>query len=60
MKAASIALRMVDFLKRSPPFEFLDEADLVELAGTGRVKLHEIDEVIFTNGQPRDCFGLGN
>lgn len=56
MKAESIALRMVDFLKRYPPFEFLDEADLVELAGMGRVKLHEVDEVIFTNGQPRDRY----
>lgn len=56
MKAASIALRMADFLKRYPPFEFLEEDDLVELAGAGRVKLHEVDEVIFTNGQPRDRF----
>lgn len=56
MKAASIALRIADFLKRHPPFEFLDEAELVQLSAAGRVKLHEVDEVVFTTGQPRDRF----
>ena len=56
MKAASIALRIADFLQRHPPFEFLAQADLVSLAQAGRVKFHENDEVIFTEGQPRDRF----
>jgi CBS domain-containing protein len=56
MKTASIALRIADFLKRHPPFSFLAEEALVELAAAGRVKLHEVGEVIFTTGQPRDRF----
>lgn len=56
MKTASIALRIADFLKGFPPFEFLDTSELVSLAERGRVKFHEIDEVIFSAGQPRDRF----
>ena len=56
MKAASIALRIADFLKGFPPFEFLDQQELVDLACDGRVKFHEEGEVIFTAGQPRDRF----
>jgi len=56
MKAASIAQRMADFLQRYPPFEFLSEEELVELASAGRVKFHENEEIIFTEGQPRTQF----
>lgn len=56
MKAVSIALRITDFLRKFPPFEFLAEDDLVALASEGRVKFHEKDEVIFSTGQPRDRF----
>ncbi|MFP4541982.1 MAG: cyclic nucleotide-binding domain-containing protein, partial [Opitutales bacterium] len=56
MKAASIALRIADFLKAYPPFEFFEEAELVALARSGRVKFHEVDEIIFTDGQPRDRY----
>lgn len=56
MNTATIALRIADFLKKYPPFEFLSEDDLVELASAGRVKFHEVDEVIFTAGQPRNQF----
>lgn len=56
MKAISIALRVADFLKRYPPFEFIGEGDLLELAAGGRVKFHEEGEVLFSHGQPRDQF----
>lgn len=56
MKAAGIALRIADFLKGYPPFEFLEPAELVELARDGRVKFHEEGEVLFTGGQPRDRY----
>jgi len=56
MKASAIAQRMADFLTKYAPFQFLDEADLVDLASSGRVKFHEVGETIFTCGQPRDQF----
>jgi CBS domain-containing protein len=56
MKAASIALRIADFLKDYPPFEFFDQAELIELASTGRVRFHEDGETIFETGMPRDRF----
>lgn len=56
MKAATIALRIADFLRRYPPFEFLPEEELVGLAQSGRVKFHEVEEAVFRTGQPRDQF----
>jgi CBS domain-containing protein len=56
MKAASIALRIADFLKDFPPFEFFQRSELIELASTGRVRFHEAGETIFTTGMPRDRF----
>ncbi len=56
MKAASIALRIADFLKGHPPFEFFDHAELVALAGDGRVKFHEGGEIIFATGRERERF----
>ena len=56
MKASAIAQRMADFLNKHAPFQFLNEANLVDLASAGRVKFHEVGETIFTCGQPRDQF----
>lgn len=56
MKAASIALRIADFLKDFPPFEFFDRAELIELSSKGRVRFHEGGESIFVTGMPRDRF----
>ncbi|KAF0094765.1 MAG: hypothetical protein E1N59_1769 [Puniceicoccaceae bacterium 5H] len=56
MKAASIAQRIADFLKNYPPFEFLPEDALAELASQGRVKFHEAGEIVFLHGQPRDRY----
>ncbi|MCD8483563.1 MAG: DUF294 nucleotidyltransferase-like domain-containing protein [Verrucomicrobia bacterium] len=53
MKAEAIALRIADFLKQHPPFQFLSQQELVELAAAGRVKFHENGEIVFTAGQPR-------
>lgn len=54
MKASSIAIRVVDFLKQHPPFSFLEERVLLGLAAKGRVKFHEAGEIVFSRGQPRN------
>src|SRR6266436_3433553 len=46
MKTAAIPYRVADFLKQHPPFQFMDEPDLIALAARGRVKFHEPDEYI--------------
>ena len=53
MKTSSIALRVADFLKEYPPFEYMEPADLQSLAGRGRVKFHESGEYIFREGEAR-------
>ena len=54
MKGSSISVRIADFLKDYPPFEFLEVGALRELAGKGKVKFHEDGEIVFSQGQPRD------
>jgi len=56
LKTSSISLRVADFLKSYPPFEYLEEADLLALARGGRVKFHEADEIVYEKGQARGCF----
>lgn len=56
MKAAAIAVRIADFLRQHPPFQFLEVKDLTDLAAAGKVKFHESGEYIFTQGHPRDQF----
>lgn len=57
MKTSSISLRVADFLKGYPPFNFMEEEDLLRLAGSGRVKFHESEEIIFEEGKEREnCF----
>lgn len=53
MKTASIAYRVADFLRRYPPFQYLDEPDLLELVNGGRVIFHEDGELVFECGQKR-------
>ena len=53
MKAASISYRVADFLGRHPPFEGMDEEELVALAETGRVRFHEALEVLHDAGEER-------
>jgi CBS domain-containing protein len=54
MKGSSISVRIADFLKDYPPFEFLGVEALRELAGKSKVKFHEDGEIVFSQGQPRD------
>jgi len=46
MQTAAIPYRVADFLKQHPPFQFMDEVDLVGLAARGRVRFHDIGEYI--------------
>ena len=46
MQTAAIAYRVADFLKRYPPFQSIEEADLLTLVSTGRVKFYESDEFL--------------
>jgi CBS domain-containing protein len=46
MQTAAISYRVADFLKSYPPFQFMDETDLLALAAHGRVKFHEVDEYL--------------
>lgn len=53
MNTGSIAYRIADFLRKSPPFQFVSEEDLLGLAAGARVRFHERDEYIFEEGQTR-------
>ncbi len=54
MKGSAISVRIADFLKDYPPFQFLEIEELRALAGKGKVKFHEDGEIVFSKGQPRD------
>ena len=56
MQTVAIPYRVADFLKQHPPFQFMDEADLVGLAAHGRVKFHDIDEYICWQSSPHTSF----
>ncbi len=56
MNTAVIRHRVADFLKQYPPFDSLSEADLLELAGSGRVKFHEAEEVVYRRGDAKGKF----
>ena len=56
MQTAAIPYRVADFLKQHPPFQFMDELELVALAARGRVKFHESDEYVCWQGSPHTPF----
>lgn len=56
MDTATIRYRVADFLSRHAPFQFVDQADLLSLAASGRVRFHEKDEYVFRQGEPRKEF----
>jgi CBS domain-containing protein len=56
MQTAAIPYRVADFLKQHPPFQFMDERDLVALSGRGRVKFHEPEEYICWQNSPHTPF----
>ena len=52
MDTSAISYRVADFLKRHPPFQAIDEADLLRLAAHGRVRFHEAGQFILWQGEP--------
>ena len=53
MLTSTIAYRVADFLHSHAPFQYTPEAELLELARSGRVKFYEADEYIFRREEPR-------
>src|SRR6476620_353188 len=56
MRTSVIRQRVADFLKQHAPFDILAEADLLDLAGSGKVKFHESEEYVFRQGDPKGHF----
>lgn len=52
MDTSAISYRVADFLKKHPPFQAMEEGDLLELATRGRVRFHEANEYILWQGEP--------
>lgn len=52
VETAAINYRVADFLKRHPPFNAIDDADLLELAARGRVRFYEPNQYILWQGEP--------
>ncbi len=52
MNTSVIRHRVADILRRHAPFDCLEEQDLLELAGSGRVRFHESEEYLFQQGEP--------
>lgn len=46
MQTSAIHYRVADFLRRHPPFHFIEEPDLLTLVSRGRVKFHESGEFV--------------
>ncbi|MBL8220945.1 MAG: cyclic nucleotide-binding domain-containing protein [Bryobacterales bacterium] len=47
MQTSAIRHRVVDFLERYPPFQEMEENDLLALVERGRVKFHESEEFVY-------------
>jgi CBS domain-containing protein len=56
MQTSIIRHRVADFLKRHSPFDAFLEKDLLDLAGSGRVRFHESGEYIFRQGDAKGQF----
>jgi CBS domain-containing protein len=56
MKTSSIGYRVADFLRRHPPFQYIDEDELLGLVQGGRVQFHEDGEIVLQQGLPRRRF----
>lgn len=54
MKGSAISVRIADFLKDYPPFQYIDQEALRDLAGKSKVTFHEDGEIVFSQGQPRN------
>jgi len=53
METSAISYRVVDFLKKHPPFHAMEDEDLLHLAGQGRVRFFEKNEYILWQGASR-------
>ncbi len=51
--ANSLFERIADFLEEHAPFQYMNKADLLEIAKLIRIKFHEKDEIIFDAGKIR-------
>jgi len=58
MDTSAIRYRVADFLKQHPPFNAIDEADLVALAANGRVRFYEANEFILWQGEPHKAYAF--
>jgi signal-transduction protein with cAMP-binding, CBS, and nucleotidyltransferase domain len=56
MQTSVIRHRVADFLKQHSPFDALSDPDLLDLAGSGRVKFHESEEFVYWQGDPPGAF----
>jgi CBS domain-containing protein len=52
VETAAINYRVADFLKKHPPFNAIDDEDLLELAARGRVRFYEPNQYILWQGEP--------
>jgi len=52
METSAIRYRVADFLKQHPPFNAMEDADLIALAENGRVRFYEANEFILWQGEP--------
>jgi len=52
VETSEISHRVADFLKRHPPFNTIDEPDLLALAASGRVRFHEPHDYVLSQGEP--------
>jgi CBS domain-containing protein len=52
VETSAISYRVADFLKRHPPFNAIDDEDLLELAARGRVRFYEPNQYILWQGEP--------
>jgi CBS domain-containing protein len=52
VETAAINYRVADFLKRHPPFNAIDDSDLLELAARGRVRFYEPNQYLLWQGEP--------
>ena len=52
MDTSAISYRVADFLKKHPPFQAIDDGDLLALAARGRVRFHEANDFLIWQGEP--------
>jgi CBS domain-containing protein len=53
VETAAISYRVADFLKQHPPFDVVEESDLLQLAKQGRVRFYERHQYILAQGSSR-------